>query len=50
MFNLLTDNSFRVRLVDMTYYDIAKNKRLHSSLGFFIGNCSPLSHENCLMV
>ncbi len=36
MFNLLTDNSFRVRLVDMTYYDIAKNKRLHSSLGFFI--------------
>ncbi|MDP7359126.1 MAG: hypothetical protein QF828_12005, partial [Pseudomonadales bacterium] len=36
IFNLLTDNSFRVRLVDMTYYDMKKNKRLHSSLGFFI--------------
>lgn len=36
MFNLLTDNSFKVRLVEMTYRDTRKNKTLHGSLGFFI--------------
>jgi hypothetical protein len=36
LYNVLTDTSFRVRLVKLTYYDTRKNNRPVSQYGFFI--------------
>ncbi len=36
IFNLLTDNSYLVRLAKINYFDIPGNKTLHTTYGFFL--------------
>ncbi|MEA1896706.1 MAG: hypothetical protein U9N53_03470, partial [Bacteroidota bacterium] len=46
MYNLLTDYSFRVRLVEMEYIDIARDKKVLVKYGFFIEHLNFLSVRN----
>ncbi len=46
MYNLLTDYSFRVRLVEMEYIDIARDEKVLVKYGFFIEHLDFLAARN----
>lgn len=46
MYNILTDYSFRVRLVEMEYIDIAKEKKVMVKYGFLIEHINFLAARN----
>ncbi len=46
MYNLLTDYSFRVRLVEMKYIDIARDEKVLVKYGFFIEHLNFLAARN----
>jgi hypothetical protein len=51
LFNVLTDTSFRVRLLVVNYIDAQKNKKPVKQYGFFIEPAEMLaSRTNCLLV
>ena len=46
MYNLFTDKSFRVRLVNITYEDSKKKKQTSNQYAFFIENIDALAKRN----
>jgi len=46
LYNLVTDQSFRVRLLHITYIDSARNKKVHEEYAFLIEDMKDMARRN----